>query len=102
MGERIAVQRFRPALRQDWLDHLAMNVGQPEVTSCIAESEFVVLKTQQMQQRRMQVVHMHTIHFRAKSKLVRRAVNRTALDASTSQPHRESIGIVIPPRRARV
>ena len=53
-----------------------MNIRQPEIATGMAISEFFVIEAQHRQHRGVQVVHMHPVFLRPKSKLIRRPVDR--------------------------
>ena len=43
----------------------------------------------------MQVVHVHPVDLRAKTELIRRAVNAPALRAAAGHPHGEAVVVVV-------
>ena len=49
------------ALREDVLDHIAMNVGKPEVPTCPAIGEPLMIEAQQVQKCGVQIVNMDTV-----------------------------------------
>ena len=68
---------------------VAEDVGQPEVTTRMAERQSLVVKPECVQQRGMEVVHVHGILDGMKSEVIRRSISETTFDSSASHPHRE-------------
>jgi len=61
----------------------------------MAESQFCVIEAEQLQQGRMEIMDVDRIFDRLESKIIGRAVNISATDAATRQPHRETVMIMI-------
>src|SRR5262245_26754478 len=51
-------------LAQDCLYHFPMHIGQSIVTSLEEVGEFFMIETQQVQQRRVQIMHVDFVHYR--------------------------------------
>ena len=68
------------------VDDLARDTGQAEIQSRLAVSEFLVIETQHRQHRGVQIVHMHSIHFCPKTKLIRCAVHTPSLGPASGHP----------------
>src|SRR6266536_3500138 len=72
----------------DYLPHYApMHVGKPEVAAGIAVSEALVIDTQQVEDRRMQVMHMDGVFLHVHAQIIRGAVNHSAFHTATGQQH---------------
>ena len=52
------------------MDHVAMDIGQPEVTPAVAISQTLVIESDQMQNRRVQVVNVYLVPGDVKAELV--------------------------------
>ena len=77
-------------LGQDLLGYLPMNVGETKFPPRIGVSEFLVVQTEQMKNRGVQVVKMHAVLDRLDSMLVRGTMAHPALYASSSHPKSET------------
>ena len=85
------------ALSNDELfDNFSMHVSEPEVTACIPESKVLVVKAEKVKHRCVQVVNMHGLFDGLVAKLVGGAVNVASLHAAAREPHRETVGVVVP------
>ena len=62
------------------------------------ERELLVIEARRRQDRRVQVVHTHTINHRLEADLIRLAVMITTAHTATSHPHGEGVGVVIATR----
>ena len=76
--------------------HSAGHIGEAEITSGIAVRESLVIQAQQVQDRRVQVVHVHSTLNRLVTDFVGLAVAEARLDSTACQENREAAGIVIP------
>ena len=72
-----------------------MHVGQSKIAAGMPEGEFCVVKAEQLENRRVEVVNMHGVLHGLEAELVCRAVNVSTAHASAGQPHRESVMVVI-------
>ena len=77
------------------MDDPAVNIRQPEIATSMAISEFFVIEAQHRQHRGVQVVYMHPVVLRPKSKLIRRPADRAALGAAAGHPHGETMVVVV-------
>ena len=76
-------------------DHLAVNVGEPEVTPLEAVRQLFVVDTQTMKDCRVQIVDMNRILHDVVAEVVGLAVNGAGTDASSSHPDRITSRMVI-------
>jgi len=67
-----------------------------EIASRISISQLFMIDSHQMQDGRMQVVHVNFVFDRFESEIIRGAVDSSPFNSTTCQPHRETEGIVIP------
>jgi hypothetical protein len=61
---------------------MAVHVGQPEIPASISIREALVVKTEQVQDRGMQIVHMHTILDGSETEFVCRPMHVAAASAA--------------------
>ena len=73
-----------------------MNIGQPEITAGMAESEFLMIQSQQVQHRCVQIMHVDFSVHGHMTQFIRGAMRKTSLHAATGQPDGEATRIVIP------
>ena len=74
-----------------------MYISQAELPALKAISELLVVDAEAMQDGRLEIMHMDGILDNVESKIVRRAVRHTALDASAGHPERECPSVMIAP-----
>ena len=72
-----------------------MDVGETEVAAGVAESELLVIETEQSQNSRVQIVDVHRLFLGGETELVRRPVNRAALHAAARQPDGEPVVVMV-------
>ena len=77
------------------MNNMTMHIRQTEVAAGVAECEAFVVEAQQMQNRGMQVVHVNSLFDRIPAEFISGTVYIAALDATASQPHGETIVVVI-------
>src|SRR5437016_2881989 len=96
---RIFVTSSRPglSLRQNLSHDSPVNIGQPKIPAGVPVSELFVVKAEQMQKRRVQIVNVNFVFDRLESEFIGGAVNRAAFDAAAGQPYTEAVRIVIAP-----
>src|SRR6266480_2287808 len=75
------------ALNDDFFNHSSVNVRQPEIATGVAVRKFFVIETQEVQDGRVQVVHVDHIFGSLKPKFVGGTIDRAALDPAAGQPH---------------
>ena len=79
----------------DLLDYPAMNKSEPFSSAEVGIAEFVLVETELVQDRGVDVAQMTAILDRTQADGVRGADDGSALDASTGEPHREAEIMVI-------
>src|SRR5580658_6204380 len=78
------------------MKHVAGNIGQTEIASAIPIRQLGVVDPEQIQDRRVNVMDVDLrLRRRLEPEIVGLSVNGSALDGAASQPHGESIWIVI-------
>src|SRR5687767_7171142 len=79
-----------------------MHIRKPEIPALKSERQLRVLDAQQMQNGRMQIMHVNTVLNRIKPKLIRLPNDRAAPYTTARQPHSECIDMMVAPRRIAV
>ncbi len=87
--------------RQQLLDDVSRNVGNPKVAALEAVGQPFVVQAEQSQDRCVEIVHVNGRLGNAPSDIVRLADHLSASDAATGEPHTEGIGMMITPRDFR-
>lgn len=72
------------------------DIGEPEVAPLETVGETQVIDPEEMQHRRVKIVHMHGILDRGVAELVGGAMGDTSLDPASAEEHGERIDVVIP------
>ena len=84
-------------LRENRFHHPPVNIGQAKIPAGVPVCELFVVESEQMQQRRVQIVDVNVVFDRLESEFIRGAVNRAAFDAAAGQPYAEAVRIVVAP-----
>src|SRR5579863_3517888 len=92
----IAVPLKGPMSGEQFRHDAARYIGEPEIPAGVAVGEFLVIESEQVQQRRVQVMHVYLVLRGGEAELVGRSMDVAAFDAATGDPHREAIGIMVP------
>src|SRR5436190_4981973 len=82
-------------LRDNVAQDIPRNIGQPEIAARMAISELFVVEAEQVQHGRMQVMNTRAIFRGAKTKFIRRAVNRAAAHTAPGQPDTEPVMVMV-------
>ena len=82
-------------LSQDIMHHVAMDIGQSEISSTEMKGQLLVVETEQVQHRGMQVVYGHGIFLHAIAIFVGPSVDHTSADAAAGHPHAEGGRILV-------
>ena len=82
-------------LRQNVMQHVAVYVGQPHVSTTVTVGEVLVVDAQLMQDRCPQIVHRTLVFDGVVPEFVSGAISRAALDSTTGQPAAETERVVI-------
>ena len=80
---------------QNFMDHVSVHIRKAEVAARVAVRQLLVVETQQVQERGVQVVDVDIVLHGLEAELVGGAVDLSALDAAAGQPDREAVGVVI-------
>ena len=72
-----------------------MYISQPIMPALTLVSQLLVIDPQQVQDRRVQIVHVYAVFRDVVSELIRLAVNMPRLHAGTREQRRETIRMVI-------
>src|SRR4051812_48976758 len=74
-----------------------MDIGEAEITALRTERQLLMVESQQVQDCRLQVVHMHLVFGDAEAEFVGFAIGETGFHTATSQKHSEAIRIMVAP-----
>ena len=80
---------------QDRLDHVSINVRQPEISAGIAIDEPRVVDPHQVQDRGVIVMHVHRVLDDVDAEFVGLTVRAAALDSAAGEQGRERLGVVV-------
>src|SRR5687767_8517836 len=83
---------------QQLLGHLAGDIGQAKSASLVAEGQALVVESQQVQNRRVQVANVHAVLGGMVAEVVGLAVRVAALDAAAGEPDGERVLVMIASR----
>ena len=72
-----------------------MHVGQTKIAAGVTVGQLLVVETQQMQDRRVQVVNVDSAFDGVPTKLISRPMNVARFDTAAGEAHREAVVIVI-------
>ena len=70
-------------------------IGEAVVASVVTESELFVINAEQVEHRRMQIIHVDPVFDGLVAELIGRAVMHAALHAAAGHPESEAVRIVI-------
>ncbi len=82
--------------RQDVVNHVAVDVRQTEVTPRVAVRQFLVIDSEAVKDRRMEVMVVNLALHSGKSEIICRAVDVTSLHATARKKKREAVVVVVP------
>ena len=82
-------------LSEDWVEHLAVHVGQPKIPTAEAIRQPLVIDSEQMQYRRMQIVHRADILSSEHAEFIGRSVAESLFDATATHERSETVVIVV-------
>ena len=83
------------SLRQDPLNHIPMHIRQAIVTDLRTERQTQVIKSQQVQQRCVQVMYMHRVVSNVEAQFIRLPMNMSRLDSAAGQPQAEGLLVMV-------
>ena len=81
---------------EERLNHGPGDVGEPEVPTLVSEDEPLVVDAEQVEEGRVEVVHVDRILDRVVAELVGRPMGDPPPHAPAGHPHRERVGMVVP------
>jgi hypothetical protein len=77
------------------MNHPAVDVGQSKVASGVAEGELLVIESEQVEDRGMEVVDVDFVFDGLEAEFIRGAMDRAAFDTTARQPHAEAVMVVV-------
>ena len=75
--------------------HFALDIGQAEIAALETVGQFRVIESEQMQQRRVQIVHVDLVLHDVETEFVGFAESDARFDAAAGHPHRERLRMMI-------
>ena len=87
----------RAELTNQSLDDVAMHIGQTVITALESVGQPLVIDAQQMKQRRVQIVDVHSVLDDIEREGVRFTVDRAWSDSATSHPNGKASSMVVTP-----
>lgn len=72
-----------------------MHIGKAEITSLEAIGKLGVIESEEMEDSRMKVVHMHLVLGDVETEFIRLADGNARLEAATCGPHGECLWVMI-------
>lgn len=90
----IAIE-FAGDLSDQIMNDIAEQVGQAIIAAGVAVREFLMIKTEQVQKRRMEIMYVYNFIDRLESEFVGGSVDIAFPDAAAGDPHAESVMIVV-------
>ena len=82
-------------LRQDVVNHPSADIGQPELAALVAEGQSLMIQSQQVQDRRVQVVDFDRVLGRVIPQVIGLPDDPATTNASTGQPVAEGVLVVV-------
>ncbi len=82
-------------LRQDFLDHVAVHIGQPKLAALVFEREPLVIDSQLMQNRGMQIMDVNRVFDNVVAVGIGRSMNGSAFDPAAGHPQAEASRMMI-------
>ena len=79
------------------MNHVAVDIGEPEVAARVAVGETFVIESQDVQDCCVQIVEVDFVLDGVVAVVVGRTVAESRLDARARHPHGERLGIVVAP-----
>jgi hypothetical protein len=93
----VRLQNLPIASSENCIDPLSLATGGSDLfLAVVFEDQGLGIQSEQMHQRRSEIVGGHDIFHRAMTKLVSGSVHHSRPDSATSQPDAEALSIVIP------
>lgn len=77
------------------MNDITVYIGQSEIPSRVTVSKFLMIESHQVEDRRLQVMHMDAVFDRGKSEFIGSAVNVTSANTTPCHPHAEAIVVVV-------
>ena len=85
-AERLPIPGETGLSREQSVDHLTMDIRQTKITTCVAERETLMIESQQVQNGRVEVMHVDRIFFHPVTNVVRLSVYDPRFHPPTSEP----------------
>ena len=77
-----------------------VDIGQAEVAAGVAVRQLFVIETHQVENGRVEVVHVHPLFNRRKTKIIAGSIDGPSFYPATCQPDGEPVVVVVPALRS--
>lgn len=77
------------------MDDISGNIGQSKIASTVRVRQPLMVKTEQVQDGRVQIVNVDLVGDGRKAERIGRTMDGATFDTAAGQPHRKAIGIVV-------
>src|SRR5262249_32264088 len=84
-----------PYLSQQFINNQPVNVGQTEIAPLKTISQFLVIESEQLQDRRVQIVNVYPVLDGVETELVSLTDRDAGFDPTARQPHREGVRMMV-------
>ena len=88
---------FSPLLSQQRLYHFAVNVGEAKIAPLEPIGQPGMVQTEQVENRRVQIVNVDFVFDGVKSQFICFAVNEARLDTAAGEPHGVTVWMMVAP-----
>src|SRR6266850_1803939 len=89
--KRSGIEDGASGLRQERFDDFAFDVGQPKIAALESIGEFRVIEAEQVQQSRVEIMHVHLVLNDMKTEFVGFAEDYAGFEAASGHPHDEGL-----------
>ena len=77
---------FKRELRQDFTDDVTMDISQAVIAASVSVCQTGMVDAQQVENRRMKIMHMHSVLSHRRTNFIGTAPRHAAFDTSSRQP----------------
>src|SRR5690242_10738784 len=88
---RATLKKLSKRSSQQIAHDMSVHIRQSKIAAGVAIGKLLVIEAQRVEQRRVQIVDMHSILGSSESEFVGRSVDDTLLESSACNPHGEAV-----------
>ena len=96
-GSQAYVERESETSGDDLVDHVPADIREPETAAVVDISQLLVVETELMKNRSVQIIDMHSIDSSMMTNFIRFTMSHTTSNAPACHPGRKTMRIVITP-----